>query len=248
MANARVRAQRSWAMPAALSILALACATPVQPTDSTARDRAEIPDASEAPARGEAPAGLERVEIKTPGVLYMRPGRPIGAFDSFKLIQLAVRFRDEQHAARDAERLREHVLSTVMADMRATGLPIVDKPDRCTLLVEIGILDIELSEPVDASGSNTHYERTWGTATLVQRMYDGETRLPLMQFAVRRPIPGRITSALQHGRDWDQIKRTLDRLLRDTQKALLAGLPITAIPPSKPGCAGGIYALRRRTG
>lgn len=226
----------------------LACARAPVPVEDPMVAPAEAPVASDLPASPDREPGLERVKLGGGGLLEMRPDRPIGAYDSFKLNRIDVTFSDNRFTARDEQRIRTHVRDTVMEDMRATGLPIVEKPDRCTLLVEVGIVDIKLIDPVSSSGAATHFVNSWGAATVVQRLFDGSTGAPLMRFATRRSIPGNTVSRTDDGRDWVQINETLDELIRDAQKALLVGLPIVDSAPMKAGCRGGIYELRKRTG
>ncbi len=238
MRSPSARARVSRALPFAVIAWSVACA------DASSR--------GPSPIRSERfdvrPDGLERLAIRGPGTLYMRPGRPIGAYDSFKLNRIDITFKDTRYSDSDEERIRAHVRSSLLRSMEATGLPIVDEPDECTLLVEVGILDIVLIDPIPRSGASTYLVKSWGEATIAQHLYDAETGAPLMRFAVRRQVPGGIASGASGGRDWRRIEDTLDRLLQDTQAAFLEGLPIAESPPTKPGCRGGIYELRKATG
>jgi hypothetical protein len=191
---------------------------------------------------------LERVAIRSPGVLSVRPDRPIGADDSFKLSRIDIRFARKRSSAADEERVREPIRAHLVRAMEATGLPIVERPDPCTRLVEVGVTEIELADPISTSGSTTHFVSSWGTATLAQYLFDGETGVPLLRDAVRRKARGGTGSGLTGGRDWSSIEEMLDHMLRDAQTALYAALPIVDAPPQKPGCRGGIYELRKRTG
>jgi hypothetical protein len=208
-------------------------------TDQSTRDESAVETNSDE---------LERVPIRGPGVLAMRPGRPIGAYDKFKLNRIDVTFARTRYSSADEERIREFVRDYLMRSMEATGLPIVETPDACTLLVEIGVLDVALADPISSTGSSTHFVASWGTATIAQHLFDGGTAVPLMQYAIRRKAKGGTGSGISEGRDWTRIEEMLDRMLRDAQAALLAGLPIVDTPPSKPGCHGGIYELRKRAG
>ena len=233
IANRRVKLL--WGLLALLT----ACAT-------TTRESGPAPDAPGAEALGDPTEELERVRLTSPEELYLRPGWPIGGYDTLMFAPVELRF-DAKTRVRtaDRERLENLVVKKASDQIVAAGLSVQDQAGPCTLLARTRVLDIDLYSPTGGTGSRVNYVSSWGRATIEFNLFDSQTGTQLVHFVARRRIPGSVHGS---GRDWSMIEQAMEGLLADSQLAMEAALKSTRMASTRPNCRGSIYEAFRALG
>ena len=213
----------------AFASLALACST-LSSSSGDDEDR----DPSE--------EGLVEIPIDGPGYLFVHPERPHAAYDSIMFSPVEASFkRGSGRRQRDIERIRAFAEEKLQSIAEVARVSVVDTPGPCTLGVDIEFHDIDIVSSESGAGSNLHFVESWGAATIVEKIFDSESRALLLQYSLRRRVPG---SSSGVGGAWSRVEQTLEVLIRDSQAALTTALPLDAKPPSKTGCQGLIYRQR----
>lgn len=227
--------------PLAFCLLALAgCQTPESPNGETLTPSESVPAIR--------PDGLVKIPIDGPGRLFSLARRPIGGYDEIFLSPARVSLLPDGRSRAERERIERRISTYIDDRLRAqslaAGAPLVEIPGRCTLIVVISIQDLSIEEPPARANSSTSFVASWGAATIVQNIYDAETRRPLLQYGSRRNMRGSVGGS-GGSEDWSKVNETLGNLLEDSRLAIRTALPPIESPPVKPGCQGALTALVR---
>jgi len=203
--------------PLRRSVLALACiaAAAVLPLASCGGGhRIQTgPDAER------SPDGLHKVDGVHAGTLYMQPDYAVGSYHEFVLGKTLVTYQEDAKVLSDEDQaalveIFEQVATEVI---EATGRKRVAQPGPCVAVINLALVDMEISEKQALGGS-----AGIGAVTLVLEIRDGHTQQPLLRYGSRARLSGASLSAA--------FKRFANRFEGDFQRSLPDPIPGTTVP------------------
>ncbi len=175
----RVRRRAGSRIAGLLGCCALGCATATPSVDT-------------GPAAITTPDGLHRVENVPQGTLYMKPDYRVGSYDAFLLGHTMVTFEAGSRKLEESQvaQIRRRFDDVAREVISGGGTPEVSEAGPCVALINLAMIDLDLLDPKQLSGTRTSVLRSFGALTLVLEIRDSHTHEPLLRFGRRRRLEG----------------------------------------------------------
>jgi hypothetical protein len=186
---------------------------------------------------------LERAEITTPGVLFVKPDHHLGSYDELMVDPVVVTFaRDSGKLSSSETRRLEKWLREATARKLVFVDPsrIVTEPGPCVLRMQTAFLDIKLPPLTSTSGSRTTMFSSYGSVILVHELRDSMTGNVVLRYFGRGQAGGGVAAAGET--PWSGLTQTFDDLLSALQRGLFEAVPLSrATEGPQAVCQGLIY-------
>ena len=189
------------------------------PTDSA---RQEVTPGQERPASNSRVGNLERLEISTPGILFVKPDHHLSSYDELMIDPIVVTFaRDTKGlSSTEVKRLETHLREATARELVNVDLDqLVTEPGPCVLRMQTAFVDVELPPGTTTSGARTRYVTSHGSVILVHELRDSLTGTVLLRYVGQRRAGG--GAAVASDSRWIGLTRTFDMMLADLRTTLL---------------------------
>lgn len=182
--------------------------------------------------------GLAKVSTRGPGILYVKPGHPVGSYDDIMLASIGI------HYAAGQKELAESDEDVILDGMEATiyervaaGFQVAERPGPCTVKLGVYLKDVDFYES-SGSGAQTRFISSYGAATLVFEFRDSLSDEPLVRYGQRRSFGAGVDAGSLKSMDLKRLATTLERMLEDAGDTLQEALAPEVAGRAAVGCNG----------
>ncbi len=173
-------------------------------------------------------SGLEVVDTRFSGVLFIKPDHHMGSYDRLMVDPIIVTFKKGGATLRanETQQLQAYLREATARELvNVEPEMIVAEAGPCAMRMRIAFVDLDLARLARGAGSSATFLSSYGAVTLYHELQDSMTGEVLLRYVGRRSARGGSWIGVQGRSNWHTMKPTFDRMLADLQQNLISAVP-----------------------